>query len=174
MVRKGHSKKKAVNNLQVATEDLPVATKDVAVQTDPIVLDTKEVETQTLEIEDHSDIPYEPVPMELADDPRSLDTKLPDDPVDTELPDDPVDTELPDDPVDTELPDDPVDTELPDDPVDTELLPSCKLPPANDDYMMCEGNNDEKFFPLVTKHQGIFKDAKGKYKLYKSRVYYNA
>jgi len=162
VIRKGHSKKKAVNNLLVATEDVPVATedvpvdtedvpvatedvpfaiedfpvatKDVAVQTDPIVLDTKEVEMQTLEIEHHSNIPYEPVPMELADDPRS------------------------------------VDTEMPDDPFDTEILPSCNLPPANDDHMMCEGNNDMKFFPLVTKHQGIFKDAKGKYKLYKSRV----
>jgi len=163
VIHKGHSKKKAVNNLLVASEDVPVAsddvlvasegvpvatedvpvvtedvpvdtedlpvaiedlpavTKDVAVQTDPIVLDTKEVEMQTLEIEHHSDIPYEPVPMELADDPRS------------------------------------VDTEMPDNPVDTELLSSCNLPPANDDYMICESNNNKKFFPLVTKHQGILK-----------------
>ena len=99
-------------DVPVAIEDLPAVTKDVAVQTDPIVLDTKEVEMQTLEIEHHSDIPYEPVPMELADDPRS---------------------------------------------VDTELLPSCNLPPANDDYMICESNNNKKFFPLVTKHQGILK-----------------
>jgi len=100
--------------------------------------------------------------MELVDDPRPVDTELEDDPrpVDTELVDDPrpVDTELVDDPrpVDTELEDDPrpVDTELEDDPrpVDTELLPSFNLPPPNDNYMMCEGNNDEKVFFLVTKH----------------------
>jgi len=59
-----------------------------------------------LGIEDYSDLPDKPVQMELADNPK------------------------------------PVDTELLDDHVDTELLPSFNLQPANDDYMMCEGNND--------------------------------
>ena len=35
---------------------------------------------------------------------------------------------------------------------------------ADNDYIMYEGNRDEKFLPLVTKHKGIFKDAKGTYK----------
>ena len=37
------------------------------------------------------------------------------------------------------------------------------LPPqdSNVGYMMCEGNKDEKFYPLVEKHKGVFKDASG-------------
>jgi len=30
-------------------------------------------------------------------------------------------------------------------------------------YVLCEGNNDEKFYPLVLKHNGIFKDSSGMY-----------
>ena len=29
----------------------------------------------------------------------------------------------------------------------------------DDSYSLCEGNNDEKFIPLVIKHKGISKDA---------------
>jgi len=37
---------------------------------------------------------------------------------------------------------------------------------TSDDYMdtryiVYEGNNDEKFYPLILKHNGIFKDATG-------------
>ena len=32
----------------------------------------------------------------------------------------------------------------------------------NDDYMLCEGNNEQKFHQLIVKHKGIFKDAKGR------------
>jgi len=35
---------------------------------------------------------------------------------------------------------------------------------ANDrenQFILCEGNNDEKFFPLVVKHNGLFKDSTG-------------
>lgn len=30
------------------------------------------------------------------------------------------------------------------------------------DYVICEGNNDERFQPLITKHKGVFKDSTGK------------
>ena len=39
---------------------------------------------------------------------------------------------------------------------------------ADNNYIMCEGNSDEKFLPLATKHKGVFKDAKGMYKFTKS------
>lgn len=37
------------------------------------------------------------------------------------------------------------------------------LPPQDSsvEYIMCEGNKDEKFFPLVEKHKGVFKDVSG-------------
>ena len=76
--------------------------------------------------------------MALVDDPR------------------PVDIELVDDPVDTELVDNPVDTELVDDPVRWWQVKAGKQLSVNriiyqfsvnndNNYMMCEGNNDEKF-----------------------------
>ena len=30
------------------------------------------------------------------------------------------------------------------------------------DYVICEGNNDERFQPIIIKHKGIFKDSTGK------------
>ena len=33
-------------------------------------------------------------------------------------------------------------------------------------YIMCEGNADEKFLPLVNKHEGVFRDATGTYMQY--------
>ena len=37
------------------------------------------------------------------------------------------------------------------------------LPPQDSSvgYMICEGNKDEKFYPLVERHKGVFKDASG-------------
>ena len=37
------------------------------------------------------------------------------------------------------------------------------LPPQDSsvEYIMCEGNKDEKFYPLVEKHKGVFKDVSG-------------
>ena len=37
------------------------------------------------------------------------------------------------------------------------------LPPQDSSvgYTMCEGNKDEKFYPLVEKHKGVFKDVSG-------------
>jgi len=35
------------------------------------------------------------------------------------------------------------------------------LPDVDNDEHICEGNNDDKFFPLVKKHKGIFMNAKG-------------
>ena len=34
---------------------------------------------------------------------------------------------------------------------------------ATSDGLVCEGNNDEKFGPLVAKHKGIFRNVKGTY-----------
>ncbi len=37
------------------------------------------------------------------------------------------------------------------------------LPPQDSsvEYIMCEWNKDEKFYPLVEKHKGVFKDVSG-------------
>jgi len=35
------------------------------------------------------------------------------------------------------------------------------LPDVDDDEHICEGNNDDKFLPLVKKHKGKFMNAKG-------------
>ena len=37
------------------------------------------------------------------------------------------------------------------------------LPPpdSNIQHVICEGNKDEKFYPLIEKHKGIFKDISG-------------
>ena len=36
------------------------------------------------------------------------------------------------------------------------------LPPDSSiNYIMCEGNKDGKFYPLIEKHKGIFKDSSG-------------
>lgn len=37
------------------------------------------------------------------------------------------------------------------------------LPPQDGsiEYITCEGNKDEKFYPLVEKHKGVFKDVSG-------------
>ena len=32
---------------------------------------------------------------------------------------------------------------------------------ATSDELVCEGNNDEKFGPLVAKHKGVFRSIKG-------------
>ena len=31
----------------------------------------------------------------------------------------------------------------------------------DEDFILCEGNNDEKFHPLIVKHKGIFRDVTG-------------
>ena len=36
---------------------------------------------------------------------------------------------------------------------------------ATSDGLVCQGNNDEKFGPLVAKHKGVFRNVKGTYKL---------
>ena len=37
------------------------------------------------------------------------------------------------------------------------------LPPQDSsvEYIMCEGNKDEKFYPIIEKHKGVFKDVSG-------------
>lgn len=36
-----------------------------------------------------------------------------------------------------------------------------EIEPIIIDYVICEGNNDERFQPLIIKHKGIFKDSTG-------------
>ena len=45
--------------------------------------------------------------------------------------------------------------------IDEEIKENLPPPDSNIQHVICEGNKDEKFYPLIEKHKGIFKDISG-------------
>ena len=45
--------------------------------------------------------------------------------------------------------------------IEEEIKENLPPPDSNIQHVICEGNKDEKFYPLIEKHKGIFKDISG-------------